>query len=153
MFGRGNCGPKGRFRAKFMGGPFADLFAGGMGSLLEGIELADEQIEQIAELRHQSFAKMAHGRVDMMEARHQLLRELAKPQIDRAKINELKEQIKEQKAQMTDMMIDKVTSFAEILTAEQRKKLKLKRIRQFLGSGFAEGHEHGEDHHHHHEHD
>ena len=136
MFGRGGCGP-GRGRMKFMmgggGGPFRH-FMGGRG-LLEGIDLSDQQVELIAELKQRSFGKMAHGGVDMMELRHQLFRELGKAEIDKAKINEIKTKIKEQKALMTDMMIDNITAFAEILTPEQRKKVRIKKIRQFLGSG------------------
>lgn len=129
---------------KFMmgmgGGPFRHFLAGR--GWLEGIDLSDEQVEQIAELKQRSFSKMAHGGVDMMELRQQLFRELGSANIDKAKINEIKGKIKEHKAAMTDMMIDNITAFAEILTPEQRKKVRIKKIRQFLGSGDMDDDDH-----------
>ena len=148
MFGRG-CGPGGRGggpRGRMMAGPFRHWF-GGMRSLLEGIDLSDQQIEQIAELKHSSFSKMGHGRVDMMELRHHLMQELAEANIDRAKLADIKAKMKQHKSDMTDMMIDNMTAFAEILTPEQRKMVKLKKIREFLGSDDHDhDHDHGHDH-------
>lgn len=136
MFGKGGCGPGGRFRAKFMmGGPFRHMgWFGGARHFLSGIDLTDEQIEQIAELKHKSFSKMGHGRVDMMELMQELFRELGKPKIDRARVLEIKDKIKEKKAAIADLMFDNMLDFAEILTPEQRKKIRIKKIRQFLGS-------------------
>lgn len=155
MFGRG-CGPGGPGgrggRGNFMAGQVRHWF-GGARSFLEGIDLTDQQIEQIAELKQQSFSKMGHGRVDMMELRHQLFRELGGTTIDRSKINEIKAKMKEHKAAMTDLMIDNMTAFAEILTPEQRTKVRLKKIRQFLGSeddDHDHPHHHGPHDHHHH---
>ena len=154
MFGSGGCGPgpggpRGRFK---FAGPLRHLpmFGGARGAWLEGIDLTDEQIEKIAELRQKSFSKMAHGRVDKMELTQALFRELGSQNIDKSKIAELKGKIKEHKATMTELMVDNMLAFAEILTAEQRKKIRIKRIRQFLGT---EDHEHEHDHEHHeHEH-
>ncbi|MBX9686849.1 MAG: Spy/CpxP family protein refolding chaperone [Candidatus Obscuribacterales bacterium] len=142
MFGAGDSGPDGgpRFGA-FFGAPGG--FAGR--HFLEGLELSDEQLEQIIDLKQKSFSKMAHARVDKMDLMQQIMRELGKPTIDRKKIAELKEKLKNQKALMIDSMIENMTEFAEILTAEQRKKVRLKKIRHFL-QGIdkdPEGHEPG----------
>lgn len=152
MFGRG-CGPGPRMRAKFMmGGPFRHLGWFGAKRLLAGIDLSDDQVERIAELKHKSFSKMAHGRVDMMELVQQLFRELGKPTIDRARATELKNKIKEHKAAMADLMFENMVEFAEILTPEQRKRIKIKKIRQFLGADTDEE-DFDEHEHHHHDHD
>ena len=135
MLGRGNCGPGGGSRGRFMmaaGRHFPWLGVGR--AMLADIDLSDEQMEQISELKQTSFAKMAHGRVDKMDLMQALFRELGKPEIDKNKIAELKEKIKAHKASMSEMMVDSMLSFAEILSAEQRKKIRMRRIRQFFSS-------------------
>lgn len=137
MFGRG----PGRGKGRFMGGGPGRHWLEDTSMLLQGIELSDEQLEKMADLRHRGFSKMGHARVDMMELRQQLLRELGKETLDKSQINALKAKIKEHKSQITDLMIDQMTEFAEILTPEQRKKIRLRKIRHFMGAG--EEHEHG----------
>jgi Spy/CpxP family protein refolding chaperone len=147
MFGNCGCGPPWRPRGKFIEGVLSHLpWFGNPGSWLEGIDLSDEQIEKIAELKHQSFSRMAHGRVDKMELMHALFKELGNQQIDHVKVAELKNKIKEHKATMIDLMIDNMVAFAEILTPEQRKKIRIKKIRQFLGSDEECGHPHNHPH-------
>lgn len=154
MFGECGCGPHRHGRGRFIEAALRHLpwFAGAR-SFLDGIDLSDEQIEKIADLKHESFAKMAHARVDKMEMMHTIIKELAKPKIDRALIEELKGKIKETKTSMVDLMVDNMVAFAEILTPEQRKKIRIKRIRDFLMPDEDEhGCEHPHDHpHHHHE--
>lgn len=138
MFGRGPGRGKGRFMA---GGPGQMRhWMAEAGAFLQGIDLSEEQIEKIAELKHRGFSKMGHARVDMMELRHQLLQELAKEKIDRAQIDTLKSKIKEHKSQMTETMIDHMTEFAEILTAEQRKKIRLRKMKEFMGASDEQEH-------------
>lgn len=117
---------------------------------LEGIDLSDEQIEKIAELKQKSFSRMAHGRIDKTEMMQAIFKALASPDIDRAKVAELKARIKELKASMVDLMIDKMLGFAEILTPEQRKKIHINKIRRCLGSHGEECvPPHDQPHHHH----
>ncbi len=143
MFGACGGPPGGRGRGRFMGGFFRHLpWFGGGHDLLDGIELNDEQIERIADLKHRSFSKMGHGKVDMMDLMQALFKEMGNANIDKNKVEELRGRLKEHKAAMTDLMIDNMLAFAEILTPEQRKKIRIKKIRQFLGSD--------DEHHHHH---
>ena len=129
MFGRG----PGRGKGRFMGEPGRHWLEDAS-ALLRGIELSDEQLEKIADLKHRCFSKMGHARVDMMDLRQQLLRELAKEALDKTQISALKAKIKEQKSQIIHLMIDQMTEFAEILTPEQRKKIRLRKIRHFMGA-------------------
>jgi Spy/CpxP family protein refolding chaperone len=139
MFGNCGCEPPWRGRGRFLEGALRHLpWFGGPRSWLEGIELSDEQIDKIADLKHESFARMAHGRVDKMELMGAIFKELGKPTINRERVAELKGKVKEHKAAMTDLMIDNMLAFAEILTPEQRKKIRIKKIRQFLGSDDEE---------------
>jgi Spy/CpxP family protein refolding chaperone len=107
---------------------------GAMRNFLAGIDLSDEQVEKIAEMQRGSFSKMAHTKIDMMESMQQLFAEMAKPQIDRARAAELKDKVKELRAGMSDLKFENMITFAEILTPEQRRKIRMKKIRQFLGA-------------------
>ena len=122
--GRGQGGRGGRFWA----------------GALQGLDLTDAQVEQIAELKGKSFSKFGHSKIDMFELHKELFKELGQANIDRTKVNALAHKIKEQKSQVTDLMIENMLAFAEILTPEQRKKMRTNRIRQFLGTEEG-GHE------------
>jgi periplasmic protein CpxP/Spy len=139
MFGMGGCGPGpgfGRFMGRHGRGPGHGGGRGGRfwDSALQGLDLTDAQVEQIADLKGKSFSKFGHSKIDIFELHKELLKELSHANIDRTKVNELAQKIKEQKSQMTDLMIENMLAFAEILTPEQRKKMRTNRIRQFLGT-------------------
>jgi Spy/CpxP family protein refolding chaperone len=149
MFGAGACGPGGRGR--FMGPPphmrhlfeFGGEHGGkwGGGAVLHGLDLSDDQVERIAELKQKTFSKLAHGKIDLVELHKQLFKELGSATIDRNAVNAVKEKIKEHKAQLTDLMVSNMIAFAEVLTPEQRKKARINKIRHFLGLGESEGEE------------
>jgi len=101
---------------------------------LSGVDLSDEQVEKLAELMRGSFSKVGHLKIDMMEAMQQLFAEMAKPQIDRTKATQLKDKVKELRAKLSDLMFNNMLAFAEILTPEQRRKIRMKKIRQLLGA-------------------
>lgn len=136
MFGKGGWGPGRREKFKMTGhGPMHHMpWFGAMRHLLGGIDLSDQQVEKIAEMQRGSFAKMAHTKIDMMETMQQLFAEMAKPEIDRAKATQLKDKIKELRAAMSDLMFENMITFAEVLSPEQRRKIRMKKIRQFLGA-------------------
>ncbi|MBX9571350.1 MAG: Spy/CpxP family protein refolding chaperone [Candidatus Obscuribacterales bacterium] len=103
----------------------------GGGKLFQKLELSDEQVEKISELKEESFAKFAHGKIDGMQLHQQLFKELSKEKIDREKVLSLGKQLKDHKAQMTDLLVHNMLAFAEVLTSEQRKKLKGIGMKQF----------------------
>lgn len=113
----------------------------GPGGFLHGLELSDEQVERIAELKQKTFSKLAHGKIDLLESRKQLLRELSGATIDRNKINAIVEQIKKQKSEITDLMVGNMVALAETLTPEQRQKARINKIRHFLGLAPADAEE------------
>ena len=145
MFGFGGCSESHGGPGKFLGArPFMRHlmgpgmhFAGkcGPGAMLSGLDLSDEQVERIAELKGRSFSKFAHAKIDMVELHKQLFKELSNATIDKGNVNALAQKIKEQKSQLTDLMIEKMVAFAEVLTPEQRKKARINKIRNFLGIG------------------
>jgi Spy/CpxP family protein refolding chaperone len=113
----------------------------GPGAFLQGLDLSDEQVERIAELKGKTFSKLAHSKIDLLESRKQLLRELTGATLDRNKINAIAEQIKKQKSELTDLMVGNMVALAETLTPEQRKKARINKIRHFLGLEPADGEE------------
>jgi Spy/CpxP family protein refolding chaperone len=128
MFGKGGCGGGHEHRGPLGGGgPF-----GGIGALLRGLDLTDEQVLKIGEIKGAAFGKIAHGKIDLMELKKDLFKELLKPQVDKNKVREVAQKIKEHKAACLDSLLEHVISFSEILTAEQKKKLQLNKIRGFL---------------------
>ena len=129
----------------------------GGGKFFQKLELSDEQVEKISDLKEDSFAKFAHGRIDGMQLHQQLFKELSKEKIDREKVLSIGKRMKDHKSEMTDLLVENMLGFAEILTAEQRKKLKSMGMRQFMQERcgererFAHQHEQHREHHEHHE--
>lgn len=143
MFGKGGCrgefgrhmhGPFGGFGP--MGGPFDKAFGGGKcgpGALLQGLDLTDEQVLKIAELKGKVFSKIARAKLDLMELKKELFKELLQPQADKAKVRAIAEKIKAHKSECVDAMAENMVAFSEILTAEQKGQLRLGLVRKFLG--------------------
>lgn len=139
MFGRGPCDPGRKPGMGPPGPPRRGRFEGERGprfgpmELLKGADLNDDQIQKIAELNGENFLKCGHARLDMMALRKQLLQELSGESVDPAKVKAVAEKIKAQKALLTDLMVDNMLAFANVLTPEQRKRVRINRIRQFFG--------------------
>lgn len=141
-----------RFMGNFGGGRFA-----------RKLDLTDEQIEKFCEIKDDSFAKFAHAKIDGMLLHQKLFKELSKETIDRQKVIEIGQKIKEHKALTTDLFVNNLLELTDILNPEQRKKLRNFQMKEFgpgteeCGPGrrrWQEEHcreEHG--HHHHHEHE
>ncbi len=158
MFGMWGAGGFPRRWMRWFGG-----FGGG--KFFQKLELSDEQVEKISELKEDAFAKFAHGKIDGMQLHQQLFKELSKESIDREKVLTIGKKLKEHKVEMTDLLVTNMLSFSELLTPEQRKKLKGMGMQQFLhGRSGEREHGHGEcgqhghhghfEHHeHHHEHE
>jgi Spy/CpxP family protein refolding chaperone len=106
---------------------------GGPMAMLRDLNLTDQQLEKVAALKLEGLAACAQFKLSLGQAASQLVNELTKDQIDKAKIKELAKELKERKSQMGDAMLDRIITFAETLTPEQRKKLKLTAIKRFLG--------------------
>ena len=144
MFGKGNCGGPGGMA----GGPLGMLgggggHCGGQGgpgplAMLHGLDLTDEQLLKLAEIKGGAFFKMAHNKIDIMQLKKQVFKELLSEQIDKVKVRELASQIKEKKAHCMDEMLENIIACSEILTPSQKKQIKVNKVRCFLGLG---GHE------------
>ncbi len=105
----------------------------GPGAFLSDLNLSEEQLLSIAALKGKALGKIAHAKLDMMELKKAAFKELLQPQVDRAKIKELADQIKAQKAQCVDLMSENLIAFSEVLSADQKAKLKLSLVKKFLG--------------------
>ena len=144
MFGFGNCGPHGLF------GKFAGIHGGMHGALgshgcalpLSGIDLTDDQLEKLAELKGQAFSKFGHGKVDIIDLYKRLFKELAKPNIDEKLVWNITDEIRGKKSELTDVLVEHLIAFAKILTPEQRAKIKLNKIRKLFGISDGFGFEH-----------
>ncbi len=142
MFGFGACGgkqshgPFGFGQTVFGSPPWAQKThghgCGGPMSIIRDLNLSDEQLEKVAGLKLEGMAACAQLKFSLGQTAGQIAGELTKDHIDKAKIKELAKQIKEHKSQMGDAMLDRIVSFAEVLTPEQRKKLKATAIKRFL---------------------
>ncbi len=125
-FGPGPGGPMGHF-AKFFGGKC------GPGHLLSELNLTDEQLLRIAELKGKTLSKMVRSKIDLMELKKEGFKELLQPQADKAKIKGIAEQLKKHKSECIDDLSDNLIALSEILTPEQKAKLRLALVRKFLG--------------------
>lgn len=148
MFGFGNCSPAQGLLGKFagmhgpMGGHHGGPFGGhGCGSPLSGIDLTDDQLEKLAELKGLAFSKFGHGKVDIMDLYKRLFKELAQPTINEKQVWNITDEIRGKKSELTDVLVEHLIAFAKILTPEQRGKLKLNKIRAMMGVTEAFGFE------------
>lgn len=147
--GGGRCGPGpggGPGRGPGGGGPrfgrFMRGFGGGWGGMLSDLDLTDDQLERLAELKIEGLGHWSQLKVALGQLMRQIVRELSNEQIDKAKIKDLGKQMQNAKNQAGDQFLDRVIAFAEVLTPEQRKKMRMKAIKRFLGVG-----DHDHDHH------
>jgi len=122
-----------------MHGPFGSH---GCSSPLSGIDLTDEQLEKLAELKGQAFSKFGHGKVDIVDLYKRLFKELAKPSIDEKQVWNITDEIRGKKSELTDVLVEHLIAFAKILTPEQRTKIKINKIRKLFGIADAFGFDH-----------
>jgi len=58
----------------------------------------------------------------MIRLVQQIGKELTEDKVDQAKVKEIAQQIKAHKSELGDSMLDRILSFTQVLTTEQRKK-------------------------------
>jgi Spy/CpxP family protein refolding chaperone len=116
-------------------GPFGKMFGGkcGPGHLLSELNLTDEQLLRIAELKGKTFSKIARSKLDLMELKKEAFKELLQPQADKNKIKEIANQLKAKKSECIDLLSENMLAFSDLLTAEQKSKLRLSLVKKFLG--------------------
>ncbi|MGH9549312.1 MAG: Spy/CpxP family protein refolding chaperone, partial [Terriglobales bacterium] len=147
--GRGGGGPWGGFGRGF-GPPWMRGFGGGR--FLKDLNLTEEQMEKAAELKFDAMQHFMQLKLSLGGLIRQMVRELAKDKIDKTKIKELGKQMQEKRNQAGDEFLDRIIAFAEVLTPEQRKKLRLKAIKRFLHVDDCGDDEHRHEHEHGHGH-
>lgn len=87
------------------------------------MDLSEEQqteLEQSRAIYHDEIKKMARR---IRELRRELREELAKDNLDEAKIENLKSELQNLQAEMTDMRVNGLMQVREILSKEQYEKL------------------------------
>ncbi len=132
---RGGSGPGGFGGGGFGPPPFARMMHrfGGPGGMLRDLNLNDEQLEKIAELKMSGMAQHLQMKLSMGALMKDIVKELSKEQLDKAKIKEIGKQIQALKIQAGDEFLERVISFAEVLSPVQRKAMRMKAIKHFLG--------------------
>jgi|LakMenEpi03Aug12_release.lakeMendotaPanAssembly.Ray.scaffolds.fasta_scaffold243856_2 Spy/CpxP family protein refolding chaperone len=126
-FGK-HCGPGGP-GGRHGHGPFGHFGA----ELLEDLDLTDEQVEKIAELKADGMSEGMRMMAEGGQAFKGLMREILKEDLNKEKVREAHKKLQEHKIKMGEAMLERALSFAETLTPEQRKKLKRSTQRRFLG--------------------
>ncbi|MGD9681290.1 MAG: Spy/CpxP family protein refolding chaperone [Candidatus Obscuribacterales bacterium] len=137
MFGKGGFGPAAIFGGQGLGhmghhGPMGGSKCG-PGGLLSELHLSEEQLLNVAALKGKTLSKIAHAKLELMELKKEAFKELLQPKVDRAKFSSLTEKIKAQKSQCVDLMSENLIAFSEVLTPEQKAKLRLSIVKKFLG--------------------
>lgn len=128
-FGGKRCGPGGHGGHHGGHGPFGHIGA----EFLHDLDLTDEQVEKIAELKADGMGEGMRMMAEGGQAFKHLMRELMKEDLDKEKVKEAHKKLQEHKIKMGDAMLERALTFAETLTPEQRKKLKRSTMRRFLG--------------------
>jgi Spy/CpxP family protein refolding chaperone len=139
MFGIGACakgaGGHAHGQNPFFGQQQEGGACHGPGAVLRELDLSDEQLEQVAFLKLEGLGHCAQVKLALCGQIKQLVGELTKEKIDRAKVTEIVQQIKAEKSKMGDSILERIISFAEVLTPQQRRKLRAVAIKRFLGLG------------------
>ena len=85
-----------------------------------GVELSDEQVEKLAEIKGEGFFKFAEQGVGMMPQVREFVRHLSKSEIDKDKVRAIHKEIQAKRNQMGDQFVENIMAIAEVLTPEQR---------------------------------
>lgn len=103
-----------------------------------GVELSDEQVEKLAEIKGEGFFKFAEHGVGMIPQVREFVQHLSKSQIDKDKVRAIHKEIQAKRNQMGDQFVENIMAIAEVLTPEQRKQVRMYMLRQSLGLGADE---------------
>ena len=107
-------------------GPFAMI-------VRAGVQLSDEQVEKLAEIKGDGFFKFAEQGVGMLPQVRDIVRLLSKSEIDKDKVRAIHKEIQAKRNQMADHFVENVLAIAEVLTPEQRKQVRMHMLRSSLG--------------------
>ncbi len=110
-------------------GPFGHFGA----DMLQDLELTDDQVEKIAELKADGMSEGMRMKAEGAQAFKHLMRELMKEDLDKEKVKEAHKKLQGHKTKIADATLERALTFAETLTPDQRKKLKRSTMRRFLG--------------------
>jgi Spy/CpxP family protein refolding chaperone len=107
-----------------------------------GVELSDEQVEKLAEIKGDGYMDFAGGSASMMTLVRDMVRAFAKPELDKERIRAMHKDLQAKRNQMGDQFIERMIAAAEVLTPDQRQQVRMHMLRQMLGLGH-EHEEHG----------
>jgi Spy/CpxP family protein refolding chaperone len=100
---------------------------------LSGAELSDEQVETLAKLRKSTGKQKDQIHSTLRTLEDNLKDELYADTIDAAKVKKLQSDINAQRAQLANLQDDELLQSAQVLTPDQRHKMKLILARMSLG--------------------
>jgi Spy/CpxP family protein refolding chaperone len=144
--GPDSCGgPGGGFGPGGPGGPFMHGGPGmpppppGMGPMmlpLGSVDLTDDQVEKLAAVRHATHEKVEPVMTKLHALERDFMSALTQPVLNADELSRLRVQISTQKQALDAHFTDSVIASAQILTAEQRKQIRLEMNRAELGPQF-----------------
>jgi len=105
-----------------------------------GVDLSDEQVEKLHSLHNQFLDKADPIKAQMKSLRRQFFDIIGADNVDRKKAQDVTAELNQQKAKFATLMSDHMVDVSQVLTAEQRKKIRLSCERMHLG---PLGHKHG----------
>ena len=100
---------------------------------MSGVELSDDQVEALAKVRRASEQQTESARAALHTLEQNLTGELLADKIDEGKVKKLQSEIGAQHAQLAKAADDELLQSAQILSAEQRHKMRLSVDRMTLG--------------------
>jgi Spy/CpxP family protein refolding chaperone len=98
-----------------------------------GVELTDEQVEKLAEIKGDGFIDFAGRGADSLPAVRSIVRALCKSDIDKDEVRSLHKELQAKRNQMGDAFVERIIATAEVLTPEQRKQVRMYMLRAALG--------------------
>lgn len=90
-----------------------------------GIELSDEQLEQIAEMKRSFLDKCSPIELKIHSLERETTRALLEANVNAEHIGQIRKQVSAEKQALDDSTTDQLIRVAKILTPEQRRKVNL----------------------------
>lgn len=98
-----------------------------------GVELNDEQVEKLAEIKGDGFLRKAEQRAAMLANVRKMIQLLTGSEIDKQQIRSLHKSIQESRNRVGEQMIEDFIEIAEVLSPAQRKQVRMHMLRVSLG--------------------
>lgn len=104
---------------------------------LQALDLTDEQMEKIGELRAESAEKAGTIMIKLQSLQREFRSGLAQANLNTIELKRISSEIQTQKQALDNLMTEQMITTAQLLTAKQRQEMRQSMNRAEFGAGFG----------------